>query len=300
MKPTAVIDIGTNTFHLLIVESKQQGFDESFRSRKYIKLGEHSPDFIGHESFQRGLTAIIEFSEICKIHGVGQIFALGTAMLRNAINSPAFISAVYEATKIRIDVIDGKEEARLIFQGATQSGVLSGKHDLLVDIGGGSVEFIFSQNGHAEWMDSIDIGVALLKHRFPLTEVLKSDKIYELENYLQFKLINLNEQLTPYSQMRLVGISGTFDVILDHFKKIKNTPNGELIVLNSNEVINFCNQIIPLSLSDKLLHPSIPESRADLISYALILVRKILLQFTIQEIVISTYSIKEGKIADLV
>lgn len=296
--PVAIIDLGTNTFHLLIAQSDSKGFREIYRERRYIKLGEHSPDFIGPSAFQRGLTAMRDFKTICINNGVSQIHAMGTAMLRNAINTPSFVNAVHMDTGIQIEVIDGLEEARLIFEGVKNSGILTAKENLLMDIGGGSVEFIFSKDQRAEWFESTDIGVALLKHRFPVVDHFTSSDISKLENYLDLKLEPIFSKLHHSEQLDLVGISGTFDVIWDHFSKKNPVTKNTGSRIPSIDVINFCNRIIPMSIIDKLNHTSIPESRADLISYALVMVKKVIQESSCKQVKVSQYSIKEGKLAN--
>ena len=296
----AVIDLGTNTFHLLIAELHGASFKEVYRERKFIKLGEHSADFIGPEAFQRGLNAMQEYHEVCKNYKVENIYAIGTAMLRNAINSPSFLEAVSMATDIQIQVINGLEEARLIFKGVLASGLLSANNDLLMDIGGGSVEFIFSKNKNPEWFESIDIGVSMLKHRFPVDNNFSTEDIMKLENYLDFKLDPIYEKLNGIDQLNLVGISGTFDVIRDHFLEEKKLASDAEFILLPEDIYAFCSEVIPLSLEAKLNHPSIPDSRADLISYALILVKKVVKQLFCNSLKVSQYSIKEGKLTDLV
>lgn len=298
--PVAVIDLGTNTFHLLITERNGNSFTEIYRERKFIKLGEHSPDFIGPSAFQRGLTAMRDFKTICINNGVSQIHAMGTAMLRNAINTPSFVNSVYMDTGIQIEVIDGLEEARLIFEGVKNSGILTAKENLLMDIGGGSVEFIFSKDQKAEWFESTDIGVALLKHRFPIADTFSSSDISKLEKYLDLKLEPILSKFSHSEELDLVGISGTFDVIWDHFSKNNPATKNTKTKIPSIDVLNFCDRIIPMSINEKLNHPSIPESRVDLISYALVMVKKVILESSCKQVKVSQYSIKEGKLADLV
>ncbi|TVQ47982.1 MAG: hypothetical protein EA362_05905, partial [Saprospirales bacterium] len=266
--PVAVIDLGTNTFHLLIAELNDNSFKEIYRERKFIKLGEHSSDFIGPQAFQRGLDAIKEFCEVCKNYKVNEIYAIGTAMLRNAINSRSFLEAVSISMGIQIQVINGLEEARLIFKGVQTAGLLSDKKDLLMDIGGGSVEFIFCDNKNAEWFESIDIGVSILKHRFPVKNIFSPKDILKLENYLDYKLEPIYDKAYGMEHLNLIGISGTFDVIRDHFLREKKITEYSEFILLPEEVKAFCEEIIPLSIEAKIKHPSIPDSRADLISYA--------------------------------
>ena len=297
-KRVAVIDVGTNTFHLLISAAGSPiSSTDQIRLRRYVKLGEESPHHIGAMAFKRGVSAMAEFAGIAKSERVGKIAAVGTAMLRNADNSHEFIRAVKEQTGIQIEVISGQTEADLIFKGALLSGSLSGKTDLLMDIGGGSVEFILSEASEAIWRDSFDIGVSSLKHKFNQNDRLTASDIQKLKSYIDKEVAPLFDKLQGRTKLRMVGLSGTFDVIEEHMRFQKGLQTDTIPL---TEVKGFINEILPLSLEQRLQHPSIPKSRADLISVALVLVDHILNRSEISELSTSLYSIKEGLLMHLV
>ena len=117
-----VIDLGTNTFHLLIIEKSSLGTShEIARERIFIKLASEGIETIGAAPFQRGLKAMIRFSEILKEYQVSNIKAIGTAALRTASNGKDFVQLIFKKTGIQIELIDGTEEARLIYQGVKEA-----------------------------------------------------------------------------------------------------------------------------------------------------------------------------------
>ncbi|MEN0005954.1 MAG: hypothetical protein AAF798_17520, partial [Bacteroidota bacterium] len=118
----AVIDLGTNTFHLLITEALPAGgFSEVYRERKFTQLAEEGIETIGAAALQRGLKALQHFKQQLTAHQVEQVRAFGTAALRTASNGPDFIRQVAEEIGIDIQLISGTEEARLIHLGVLQA-----------------------------------------------------------------------------------------------------------------------------------------------------------------------------------
>lgn len=293
-----VIDLGTNTFHLMITPLGRN-LDESrtVRHRSHVRIGEYSNDFIGEGPMERAVSVMKEFAELLKEEKVRKVKAVGTAMLRNATNTREFIDRVLLETGIKIEVISGNKEAELIFKGVKLSDCLSGETDLLMDIGGGSVEFIWVEGGKMSQLWSFDIGVSFLKNLFHKSEPMANEERKLLENHLltiMHPMLNIIDNRPAH---RLIGISGTFDLIHEHFNP--TTPKGSAKI-NPEEIIKFSEQIIGLSAGERLKHPSIPESRADLIPSALVLLNLILRKCSISEVIVSPYSIKEGVFTTLV
>jgi exopolyphosphatase / guanosine-5'-triphosphate,3'-diphosphate pyrophosphatase len=294
----AVIDLGTNTFHLLISSPESPlSHPDLLRLRKYVKLGEYAPDYIGREAFRRGVETISEFAAIAEREGVSRTVAVGTAMLRNAVNARDFTRAVKEETGVEIEIISGQKEARFIFQGARLSGTMSGENDLIMDIGGGSVEFILSRKFEAVWYGSYDIGVSFLKHRFHKKDPITKDEILALREHFRHRLQPLISQMEKLHKLRLIGLSGTFDVIDEHMRLKKGIQS---VTIPIQAVREFTEEILPLTLEERIAHPSIPESRADLIPVALVLVDFIIGLQEVKSLSTSPYSIKEGILASLV
>ena len=293
-----VIDLGTNTFHLMIAPLGGK-LDKSqiTRLRRHVRLGESSNRFLGPKAMDRALRVMKEFEVLLKSEGISRVKAVGTAMLRNASNTEEFKGRVLKEVGIEIEVISGLEEARLIFAGVKLSNSLSEKTSLLMDIGGGSVEFILADGGKMSKLWSFDVGVSFMKNEFHKNEPMSSSERSHLENHLLSTMQPMLDFIREYSSLRLIGISGTFDLIHDHFSN--SAPKGTAL-FQPSEIASFGEQIIPLSLFDRLNHPSIPESRADLIPAALVLVNLILAICPIKEVIVSPYSIKEGVLTTLV
>src|SRR6185312_9793738 len=147
-KRVAVIDLGTNTFHLLIAERGVGEVNELVRCEVAVKLGEGgiNQGLIQPAAFERGIEALRDFHSVILQHGVEQVRALATSALRNAANGREFIGRIKNETDIKIELIDGGAEAEFIFKGIKASECLSDRGNLIVDIGGGSVEFIICNN----------------------------------------------------------------------------------------------------------------------------------------------------------
>ena len=163
----AVIDLGRNTFHLLIIDSSTNDLsNEIYRERIFVKLAEDGIGKIGKNAYQRGLQALQHFQKIITKHQVKKVNAFGTAALRTASNGKDFVQEVQSKIGLTIQLIPGSEEARLIHLGVTQAVEMDDEKGLIMDIGGGSVEFIIADKNKVFWAKSFPIGVAVLHNIF--------------------------------------------------------------------------------------------------------------------------------------
>ena len=165
----AVIDLGTNTFHLLAVASEDTGaWRELFRRQECIRLTEAGIRHIGPAPFSRALRCMALFGGQADRLAIppAQIRAVGTAAFRRAANAPELIEAIRGETGIAVEVISGDREASLIARGVELAVPLPDENALVMDIDGGSVEFILVRGGTALWQGSFMIGVALLLEKY--------------------------------------------------------------------------------------------------------------------------------------
>ena len=139
----AAIDLGTNTFNLLIFRKEGADFEFIYNQRFPVGLGMGgiNENKIAKEAFERGVNAIVQFKQTCDKHAVEQTKAFGTSALRGAKNGQLFCEAVYNQTGIKIEIISGLREAELIFEGVKLVHSFT-KYSCIMDIGGGSTEFI--------------------------------------------------------------------------------------------------------------------------------------------------------------
>ncbi|MBL7775172.1 MAG: guanosine-5'-triphosphate,3'-diphosphate pyrophosphatase, partial [Saprospiraceae bacterium] len=148
MPKHAVIDLGTNTFHLLIAERDPAGaWSALHRDRLFVRLAESGIHHIGPAAYARGLEALLRFRQQLDRHAIAPetVLAYGTAALRTAANASDFLAELRRQTGIRAEVIDGHREAQLIFQGVRQAVPFPDNRVLVMDIGGGSVELILAE-----------------------------------------------------------------------------------------------------------------------------------------------------------
>jgi len=143
----AAIDIGTNSFHLVIakIDSKKR-FTVLTRSKEVVRLGSSSNDmkYITPASISRGVDTLKRFKLICDTYSA-EIIAVATSATREALNKQDFLTAAFNETGIVINIVSGYEEARLIYLGVLQSLDIYNKKILLIDIGGGSTEFLIGE-----------------------------------------------------------------------------------------------------------------------------------------------------------
>lgn len=294
----AVIDLGTNTFHLLIVDELSNGqFKEVYRQRIFVKLAEEGIDKIGEQPFQRGLNALGEFKKVLDQYAIEKLKVMGTAALRTASNGLDFVKQVQTLHSISIELIDGKEEARLIHQGVGLVVDLNQEKSMIMDIGGGSVEFIIGKKDEVEWARSFPIGVAVLFKKFHKNDPITFEEIQEINNYLSVQLKDLLDYLAMAPVHHLVGASGTFDVLemqINH-----NVINPSCSELHLDEFPSIYQNIVQSNLEERLAMPLLPPSRADMIIVALVLIRFVLERAKIQKLSVTSYAMKEGMLREL-
>ncbi|MDX5437300.1 MAG: phosphatase, partial [Pontibacter sp.] len=165
----ALIDMGTNTFHLLITEVGENGKLHDFvRTKVPVRLGQGgiSNGAIAPEAYERALKTLKDFRKQIDEHGVETVHAMATSMVRNAANGDDFVKDIYKQTDIQVEVIDGAREAELIYYGVRSAGVLDEQTALIMDIGGGSVEFILCNAQEIFWKQSFEVGAQRLMDQF--------------------------------------------------------------------------------------------------------------------------------------
>ncbi|PHN04483.1 Ppx/GppA phosphatase family protein [Flavilitoribacter nigricans] len=299
----AVIDIGTNTFHLLIAEPGKNGRPlwEIYRSRHFIKLAEKGIETLSTEALTRGMNALLFFRQQIDLHKVpaDQVIALGTAALRTATNGPAFQTEVRERTNIHIQIITGDREAQLIAQGALMAIPRPQEKVLIMDIGGGSVEFIIADEGRVYWAQSFPVGVAVLYRKFQHNEPISPEEVDQVRAFLSLQLQPLLAALQSFPTTHLIGAAGTFDVVADHlaFDK-RDAATHAFIDLDLYE--DFYQKILATTQQQRYDMPEIPNDRADMIVVALILIDLILQLVNIRQLTVSYYAMKEGMMAELI
>ncbi|MGD9652555.1 MAG: Ppx/GppA phosphatase family protein, partial [Candidatus Dadabacteria bacterium] len=174
----ASIDIGTNTFRLLVTEPGEgDSLHKLYVGREITRLGEGSGNgtrLIKPGAIERSLKALTGFSEIIRDLGVEKMRAVATSMVRESRNGLEFVNLVKSQTGLPVEVITGEEEALLTVSGVMKSVTFDTPDCLIFDIGGGSTEYIYVKNGTVTNLTSTRLGVVCLTERF-LSEEKESE-----------------------------------------------------------------------------------------------------------------------------
>lgn len=295
----AVIDLGTNTFHLLIVEVDESGnFKEVFRERRYVHLAEDGIERLGDAPYQRGLETMNAYGlEIIK-RQVNKVSAKGTAALRRASNGKQFIEEVRQKTGIQIETISGDVEAELIYKGTRQAVNMTNAPMMIMDIGGGSVEFIIADKDKIHWAQSFPIGVAVLYKHFHNNEPITVQEINVLKSHLSKTLKPLTAFLQQHPVSTIVGASGTFDVLSRILEVKHSTKHSADVELKDFHPLH--QKLVSANQEERLALEEIPNHRAKLIVVAVILIDFIIQNYGITDMKISSFAMKEGMIEELI
>jgi exopolyphosphatase/guanosine-5'-triphosphate,3'-diphosphate pyrophosphatase len=299
------MDLGTNTFHLLIAEGDVKNPDTLLLITDPVKLGEGgiNKGIIQPAAFERGVKAMQRFNEHILKHNVGQIKATATSALRNASNGKAFIDEVEAATGIKIETIDGEQEAGYIYKGVKAGGCLSAQNSLIIDIGGGSIEFILGNIDRIFWKQSFEIGAARLMDTFHKIDPIPHEAIADLNTFLEEHLVDLFTAASAYPIANLIGSSGAFETFAEvielekendfDLKRIKSYAFSE------TDILNITDQLIRSSHREREHTKGIVPVRVDMIVVASLVTRFIMQKLNITSVIMSINSLKEGVLAEM-
>jgi exopolyphosphatase/guanosine-5'-triphosphate,3'-diphosphate pyrophosphatase len=306
MDKIAIIDMGTNTFHLLLAEADKKGrYHIVHCDRTPVKIGKDgiNQGYITEEGLQRALLAMQGFKNTIDNYGIKSIFAFGTSALRNAKNCEEVLEKIKATTGIQCSIISGEVEAEYIYQGVKHSLEMGMENSLIVDIGGGSVECILGNNTQILWKESFEIGAQRLLERFHKNDPISKEEIHILDTHFEEALQPLFNALQRYPANVLIGASGTFDTLSDiHCYQNEIPRRGDEIEtpLTLESFYTIYDELIRKNREQRMQIPGMIEMRVDMIVVACCLVRYILTRHSFNRIRVSAYSLKEGVLASLI
>jgi exopolyphosphatase/guanosine-5'-triphosphate,3'-diphosphate pyrophosphatase len=270
-----------------------------FRKRVAVKIGQGgiNSGVITPQASDRALAALRTFKKRIDELGVDRVLIFGTSAIRNASNRNEFTSDVRRETGFEPRIIDGDEEATLIFEGVRGALRLGDEKSLIVDVGGGSVEFIIGNQSRIYWKESFEVGGQRLLERFQRHDPILPVEVSELNEYLEEALQPLFKQLDLHRPRTLVGVSGTFDTLSEIYCRGRGLPYFEdepETPLTIGSFYDTCSQLVKKSRTERMAIPGMIEMRVDMIVVACCLIKFVMDKYPIESIRVSTWSLKEG------
>ncbi len=301
-KKLAIIDLGTNTFQLLIANiDEREDFSIEEKFKEPVRLGEGGINRkeITPVAFKRGISALRKFRKLIDSKRADEVRAYATSAIRSASNKDEFVKAAKEKAGIDVKVINGNEEAALIYQGVRNGVMLPPADDtLIVDIGGGSVEFIVCRDGKAQLLRSLPIGAARMLEYISPSDPISPKEIKKARSFLEDHLKGLIEELTEFNIRFMVGSSGSFETL----GAMIALQNGDILSSQKLNSYRFAPgdfqkvhpQILGNSRRKRLAIPGMDPLRVDMIGMASILINLLLERLPVEQMMVSLYAMKEG------
>lgn len=298
------IDVGTNSFHLIIASVDSRGMLQIIlREKEVVRLGASGGDikYLTEEAIERGVQTLKRFADIAKSKGA-EIRAIATSAVREALNSNLFIERVRTETGINIEVASGIEEGRLIYLGALHSLPIVNQKALIIDIGGGSTETIIGKEGEILYIHSEKLGAIRLTLRFGLEDEIDANKLNECRKYIKGTWAPIFHKLNQIGYEALVGTAGTILNIAVMTIQMNGKPVPDILngyALDKKDLIRTIRKIINAkNLKERKQIPGMDPQRADIIVGGALILEFALENLHIDKLHISTFGLREGIVYD--
>jgi exopolyphosphatase/guanosine-5'-triphosphate,3'-diphosphate pyrophosphatase len=303
----AIIDLGTNTFNLLIAEvSANQSYNILLETKNAAKLGKGgiNDKTILPDAMERGIDALHQHLRTIADYNVEKIVCIATAAIRSAKNGNDFVQLVKNQTGLDIQVIDGQKEAQLIFDGIKQVMPLTDEKAMVLDIGGGSNEFIIANKEGVFWKHSFDLGVARLLDRFAPNDPITPQEIETIEAYFKQELKLLFDAIKHHKVKTLIGSSGSFDTIAAMIAA-QHHPYLDMTKVTSYRIgleqFNALHAIFIASTIKERSHmPCMDPARIEMIVLASLFISFVIRKCGIKDVWQTSFALKEGAIYQII
>ena len=288
----AVIDLGTNTFNLLIGSVFGDKLEIIYCEKEAVLLGMNGINngSIAEDAWMRAMQTLFRFKKRCEKQNVDEIIGFGTSALRGAKNGELFVKEVYENIGIRIHIISGSQEAQLIYRGVRWLFDFK-QAATIMDIGGGSTEFIAANAGGIVEAQSFDIGVSRLYENLNKRNNLTANDFKFINEYLEARTGRFFEE---DRSTLLIGASGSFETFYEMIFQKKFTAEEKMITLPLLPLLDQLNWVIDSRYEDRINHKWIVPMRKKMIPIAAFKIKWIIQKLNVDRVLLSPYSLKEG------
>ena len=291
----ASIDIGTNTVLLLIAEVEARRLKPLFETETIVRLGENlqKTGVISPEAMDRGFQTLARYLERCQAMGVQKAFAVGTSALREAKNSEVFLKLIREKLDLSIEIISGEEEAQLSFLAVVMDLKDSRESIFVVDVGGGSTEFILGKGERIERWASLPLGSVRFTEQFLLSDPVREGEWDRMEREIRELLVHIPRSGEPFSMVAVGGTATTLASVeqgldkfdferIHHFLLTREALGKQLLLYHSN------------TLDERRKIPGLPPTRADVIPAGGAILYRAMEELNCPSVLISCHGIRYG------
>ena len=304
----AAIDIGTNSIHMIVVQVRPDlSFEVIDREKDMVRLGAGG---LGGRSLtptaiSAALQTLSKFRRLAESHKVDEIVACATSATREAENGGDFIAEVDRQTGIRIKVISGTEEARLIHLAAGYGVDIGASTAVVIDIGGGSVEITLGSATSLTLGRSFKVGVIRLTEQFVKSDPLSGGDERRLTKHLNREMGSYIDQLVSKGFERVIGTSGTI-LSLGLMASTASTDDGEPpedvrnLRVSAKNLHRLRKHLVEADIEERLATPGMDPRRADLSVAGSVLFDTIIRRLGTDEFTLCDLALREGIVLDYI
>ncbi|MEZ5411259.1 MAG: Ppx/GppA phosphatase family protein [Acidimicrobiales bacterium] len=301
----AAIDIGTNSFHLVVARALDGGgFDVVTTEKEMVRLGSGGGDMkrLAPDAIERAVGSLARMIDVAASYGA-DVTAVATSAVREAENRDELVIRVQRELGLRIEVISGLEEARLIFQGVSHAVAMADRRALVVDIGGGSTEFVVGEQGELVEARSLRLGAIRLTERFLAVAgdgPPPAEAVAECRAFLQGALSGVARDLGGHRPELAVGSSGTIEsialmVAADRGAELRQVNGFSFTAAELGSVVD---RVLSLPASGRRRIRGLDPRRVDIIVGGALLLQEIFEAFGLTAMTVSDLALREGVLYD--
>jgi exopolyphosphatase / guanosine-5'-triphosphate,3'-diphosphate pyrophosphatase len=297
----AAIDIGTNSIHMIIVRiGSDLSFEVIDREKDMVRLGASGLEggALSPTAMAAGLQTLAKFRRLAESHGVDEIIAAATSAVRESENGGDFIAEVYRTTGIRVNVISGSEEARLIHLAAVYAAGIGARTGIVIDIGGGSVEITLGTSARMQIGRSFKLGVIRLTEKFVTTDPLSRRDERRMVKAIRKETRGFLTQLRKRGFDRVIGTSGTIQTIGQLAAGGAQAGDMRNLRVSARAIQRVRQELTEHSLDERLKMPGLDPRRADLSVAGAVLLDTILTDLRASHLSLCDFALREGLVLD--
>ncbi len=304
----AAIDIGTNSIHMVLAAVDQQlrSFSVLITEKASVRLGERDPETgdLTREAMERAMVALSHHRQLADSHGAQAVVGTATSAVREAGNGREFLALVEEKLGLQVDLVDGREEARLIYLGVLSAMDFAGKPHLILDIGGGSTELILADSHDTRSLSSLRVGAVRLAQDFGFHGPSTPERVQFLKTFIQGMLepavVKVQQRLAGGESPVLVCTSGTAmamgSLLALRLGITAQSLNG--LCFRLGHVQALMGELVRLDGEQRRQLPGLSERRADIIVPGGLILETAMELLNAQEMVLCKRALREGLIVN--
>ena len=295
------IDIGTNSMRLLIADYKNNKIENRKKYINITRIGQGVDDkgYITEEALERNLNALKEFADKCIEEKCEKVYCMGTSALRDSKNGQDFVNRAKELTNIDVKIICGEEESNLGFMGVLEgAGGDKSNYILVLDIGGGSTEFIVGNEDGIKFCKSENVGALRMTEKFITTDPISDEEFNKMSDFIEETISSTLDKIKGMHVSKLVGIGGAITSLcaMNQQLEVYSMEKVHNSVVTKKDLEKILQNLKKMTLSDKKTIKGLQPKRADIITAGVKILHIVMEKLEIEKIMISEYDNLEGLI----